>query len=364
MDKVQRVGIVGASASGGWAKMSHVPAVQRLTELELSAVAGSSQKSADKSAEAFGAKQAFGDALALVRDPDVDLVSVCVKVPDHRELVLAAIEAGKAIYCEWPLGRDLAETRELADAAEKAGVHAAIGLQARQNPAVRRAVELLAGGAVGRVLCARVHSTAAAFGPEVGESSLYLEDAANGATLLTIQGGHTLDLTAALLGGLADAGGLLSRQYPQIEVGDAKEKRPRMIHDHVLAQARSSDGAPACVEVAGGRPTGETPFRLEITGDQATLALVGGAAPGFQAGRLTLTLDGEPQDVDEGETAALPDAAVNVAGVYALLRDDIADGTRRAPDFAHAVRLTRLIGDVAESSASGRRAEAGDWPRP
>ena len=58
----------------------------------------------------------------------------------------------------------------------------------------------------------------------------------------------------------------------------------------------------------------------------------------------------------------MPDMAANVAGIYAALRDDIANGTSTAPDFDHAVRLTRLISDLLSSSRTGIRAAAVDWP--
>ena len=99
------------------------------------------------------------------------------------------------------------------------------------------------------------------------------------------------------------------------------------------------------LEVAGGR-TKETPFHLDLIGEAGHLRLDGGASRGLQSGRIGLVRDGVRQQVDEGELAALPDAAVNVAGVYASLRDDIAAGTRTAADFEHALRLTHLVETV------------------
>src|ERR1700733_2194687 len=118
MAKSLRVGIIGASEDRGWAKLSHVPAVRQLADLELVAVASGSQAKADAAAKAFGAKASYADGKDLVGDPNVDIVVIAVKVPDHRELVLAALAACKHIYCEWPLGRDLAETKELTAAAQ------------------------------------------------------------------------------------------------------------------------------------------------------------------------------------------------------------------------------------------------------
>jgi len=89
------VGIIGASAEGGWAKESHVPAVRALAGLELVAVATTSQSNADAAARAFGARSGYGDAAAMFRDSAVELVAIAVKVPAHRDLVLGALAAGK-----------------------------------------------------------------------------------------------------------------------------------------------------------------------------------------------------------------------------------------------------------------------------
>ncbi len=297
-----------------------------------------------------------------MRDPAIDIVTIAVKVPDHRDLVLAAVAAGKQLYCEWPLGRDLAEAEALACAARAAGVHAAIGLQARLNPAARRARELIASGAIGRVLSARIVSTTAAFGAEVEPAMAFAEDPAHGVTLATIQGAHTIDLAAAVLGGFSEAGGLVSTQFPEVTVGENAATRARCIPDHVLLQGRIAGGAPVCIEVAGGRPANAVPFRFEVIGEAGSLGLDGGAVRGFQSGRLTLRRNGEVQRLEEGELAGLPEAAANVAGLYAALRDDIRHGSFTVPDFDHAVRLTRLVDDLLTSSATGTRTAARDWP--
>src|SRR5579872_6065373 len=107
MTKALGVGIIGASAERGWAKLAHVPAVQRLAGLELVAVASGKQAKAGACAQRFRAEAGYADGRQLIQDPKVDIVTIAVKVPDHRELVLAALAAGKNIYCEWPLGRNL-----------------------------------------------------------------------------------------------------------------------------------------------------------------------------------------------------------------------------------------------------------------
>lgn len=362
MSTVLRVGIVGASAHGGWARESHVPAVRQLDGLELVAVATNSRTTADAAASAFGVPDAYASGLELARAPDVDLVAVCTRVSDHRAIVLAALAAGKHVYSEWPLGRNVAEAEEMAAAARAAGVHTAVGLQLRGSPAVRRARELIAAGTIGRLLSASVYSSTAGFGPDVPAPFAYLEDPGSFANLVTIQGGHTIDLALATAGAVADASALLSRQYPDIRVGDAGEKRSRVTFDHLLLQGRLAADAPLSLEVAGGRPPHDTPFHFDLVGERGVLRLEGGAMRGLQSGRLTLSRDGAPQTVDEGELAALPDAAANVGGVYAALRDGIRGGSSRVADFDHAVALTRLVTDLFDASATGTRKTAVGWP--
>jgi PAS domain S-box-containing protein len=108
------VGIVGANAPKSWANVSHVPAINGLSGLRLAAVATRNEQSARKAAEAFGADRWFADPLAMIGDDQIDVITISVNVPAHRKLVLAALSAGKAVYCEAPLGRTVAEAQRLA----------------------------------------------------------------------------------------------------------------------------------------------------------------------------------------------------------------------------------------------------------
>ena len=358
--KTLRVGIIGANAERGWARESHVPAVQHLDGLELAAIANKGQEAAEAAAAAFGVSKAYGDAAALIHDPDIDLITVATTLPTHHALITQALAAGKHVYSEYPLGVGVAESQELAAAQTKAGVHAAIGLQARGNPAVRRARTLIASGAIGRPLAVRVYSPTIGFGPKTQPAEAYTEEPQTGVNLVTIQGAHTLDLVIALLGELIAISGLATTQFPMIQVGEGAPQQRRTF-DHLLVQARLANGAAASIEVIGGRPAG-TPFELEIVGDRGTLALDGGAMRGFQAGLLKLSLNGVPDDAT-ATGSDLSESAANVAGIYATLRDDIAQGTRNVTGFAHAVQLARLIDAAMSSSREGKRLPAADWPK-
>src|SRR5919107_4909672 len=93
-DSKIRVGIVGASASRGFASIAHIPALRALPQFEIAAVCTTRQETAEAAARIYGAPLAFSDPETLARHPEVDLVTVSVKVPDHYQPVMAAIEAG------------------------------------------------------------------------------------------------------------------------------------------------------------------------------------------------------------------------------------------------------------------------------
>src|SRR5258708_37015694 len=112
-----RVGMGGASVTeggSGWGTNAHVPALKALPHYELKAVCTSHEDTAKASAAAFGAERAFHRFSDMAAHPEVDLVVVCVRVPGHRELVVAGLLAGEPLFCEWPLGANLAEGGEMA----------------------------------------------------------------------------------------------------------------------------------------------------------------------------------------------------------------------------------------------------------
>src|SRR6202795_3704290 len=151
-DSTLGVGIIGVNPEWGWAATAHIPALRALPNYEIRALSAHSAESARAAGDLFGVRAVFSDHEQLVVQQDIDVVAVTVKVPHHRELVSAALAAGKAVYCEWPLGRDLDEARAIAARAAEWGVRTVVGLQARQSPAIEFVRELLSDGYVGEVL--------------------------------------------------------------------------------------------------------------------------------------------------------------------------------------------------------------------
>src|SRR5438046_2826696 len=197
------VGIIGVNPAWGWAATAHIPALRAWPHYELRAVSAASAEAARAAGDAFGVAAVYSHHDELVARPDVDVVAVTVKVPHHRELVSAALAAGKAVYCEWPLGRDLDEARAMAALAAEKGVRTVVGLQARQAPAIQFVQELLNEGYVGEVLSTTMVGLSIQ-GDVVVKANAYMLDETNGATLLTIAVGHSLDTLNHVLGEFVD----------------------------------------------------------------------------------------------------------------------------------------------------------------
>jgi predicted dehydrogenase len=353
-----RVGIIGADTKASWAKLSHIPAITGLPALKLAAVATRNEQSAREAAEAFDAERWFSDPFAMIRDDLIDIVTVAVKVPAHRALVLAALEAGKAVYCEAPLGRDTAEAEEMARAARSR--HTAIGLQGRLNPSLRRARQLISSGKIGRPLSARVVAKTMGFGPEMASRIGLLNKGSSGANMLTITAGHTLDAVEALLGPIVDADARAEILWPTVILMDTGERSARETPDHAGILGKTQSGAVFTAEIAGAVAPTDIGFSFVVTGSEGWLGLGSHHPYGFQAGDLKLAANvafDKPEEAAVG--GGMMGAAINVAEVYAHLARDLMEGNYTTPGFDHALHNARLIEAVARAADQGMRQKLG-----
>jgi predicted dehydrogenase len=348
-----RVGIVGANAERGWGRDAHLDALRALPDrYRIAAVSARDRAGADAAAAHFGADEAFGDSLAMVRSPGVDLVVVTVKVPEHRGVVLAALAAGKHVYCEWPLGVDLAEAEEMA-AAVPPGVHAVIGLQGIQAPAIRVVSQAVRDGAIGRLQLLRGFGSAAAWGAESPPHYAYLQDKRNGATLETIGGGHSLASIEALVGPYAKVDARNSILRKKVRVTGTDEFVDRTCADHMLITGLHDNGCVSSLEVIGGSP--DRPALFELIGEKGWIRVTGTVNGTCQIAKLTVEASVPLEELPEPVAPALVGPPANVAETYAVLAREIEEGTFTLPDFARAVRLTRLLDAIDAASDTGRR---------
>lgn len=347
-----RVGIVGANPERGWARDAHLDALRALSGFEISAVSARTKSNAERAAVHFGARLAFEDSLALAVSPDVDVVAVTVRVSEHRAIVLAALDAGKHVYCEWPLGRDLVEDREML-AAVRPGSHAAIGLQGLQAPALRAAVELIRSGRIGKPRVLRVFGSAAPWGAQTNEVEEYLQDRTTGATLESIGGGHTLAPVEQLVGKYIELDARCTTFRKQIPVAGTDRTVERTCADHMSITGLHDSGCVSMVEVMGGMPESKTAL-IELEADEGWLR-VSAERPGTcQIASLTIEAS-VPVLVPSPVAPQLSGPSANVCEAWALFERDLREDIFTLPDFAVAVRLSEVLAAIDRASSSGVR---------
>jgi predicted dehydrogenase len=361
------VGIIGVSPVRGWAAIAHIPALRALPNYEIRALSAHTAESARAVGEVFGVSAVFSDPKQLVTQPEIDLVAVTVKAPHHREFVSAALAAGKAVYCEWPLGRDLDDARAMAVLAAERGVPTVVGLQARQAPAIAFVQELLRDGYVGEVLSTTMVGLSVP-GDVVVRPNAYMLDKANGANVLTVAVGHSLDILSYVLGEFADLSAVSALRRPHITIEETGEQIVKTAADQIAVIGTLASGVTVSVHireaVAGG-----TGFLWEINGTDGTLRITAdGAIPGI----YPLTVAGahgrnEPTELAvpvvlrqkwPALTSLEGAPAYNVGRAYAAFAADLDNGTHTVPDFADAVRRHEVIAAIERSAASGERAQA------
>jgi predicted dehydrogenase len=359
-DKI-KVGIVGATVTtggSGWGANAHVPALQALPGYELKAVCTAHEETAKASAEKFGAELAFHDMNAMVAHPDVDLVTVVVRVPWHKDLVMAAIGAGKPVCCEWPLGAHLAEATEMADAARAAGLPSLVGLQAQSDPAVMYARDLVANGDIGDIVSVNTRVIVNAV-PERGDGRIWQGIRKNGANPMTIPGGHAIDALCYILGEFAEISARVTTRITMWKHAVTGEDFPVDAPDTVSAAGVLESGAEVSYQVAS-VPFNASGTRMEIYGRKGTLVLTSRSV-NIGPSQLLLAIGNDdmaertPPDsyrLIPADMAAGPGR--NVAQAYARFASALQSGTAEAPDFNDAVRRHALIDAMERSHRDGK----------
>lgn len=358
-DKI-RLGFVGANVNSTWASQSHFPALMASPDVELTAVCTTRPESAEEARQAFGAKLAFHDFRTMVASPDIDAVVVVVRVPSHYEATKAAIEAGKHVFTEWPLGRNTAEAEELAALARDKGVQTAVGLQSRVSPALMYVKELIEAGYVGEMLSCHV-TTMRGGGYNLPSSRTWQRDVTLGANTLTIANGHVIDALRFVAGDFARVACIVSTQVKQLYETDTERFVEVTSPDNVRVSGQLESGAAVSVHV-GSVPWAGTGFRMEIYGREGTLVTTGRVSS--QRGEM-LRVQGA-QRSNELQDLEIPERFVyvpsdfplgdpfNVGQMYALFAEAVRTGENRLPTFDVAVDLHRFLDTIRQASEEGR----------
>lgn len=273
MDKpLLRVGLIGSGFMGkahvfGYAtaeKVFDLPA-----RIALHTVADVTDEAAGRAARAFGFARATSDWRAMVSDPAIDVVNITSPNALHKEMALAAIAAGKHVYCEKPLAPSAADALEMTEAAERAGVKTQVGFNYLCNPMLKLAREMIEAGELGEIRGYRgLHAEdymADASGPYT-----FRHDPAGGGALADI-GSHALATAEYLLGPICRVMGDCVTMIAERPDGKGGTKAVE-VDDLGRAFLRFANGATGSIEgnwIATGR---KMQHDFEVYGTKGALA--------------------------------------------------------------------------------------------
>ncbi|MBS1522481.1 MAG: Gfo/Idh/MocA family oxidoreductase [Bacteroidetes bacterium] len=362
MNNEIKVGIIGVSADRGWASVAHIPALNALPEYKLSAISNRNRDAAEKAGTTYNVPHVFETIDDLVNSPDVDLVVVTVKVPHHKELVDAALNAGKNVFCEWPLGNGLEEAEEMLQLANSKGLYGAVGLQSRAVPAINYVRDLVAQGYVGEVLSTSMIGSGIFYGAFIEQASAWAMDARNGAGMIYSTFANSVDALCYTLGEFTELNATAVNRRTETRVIETGEVIPMDVFDQIAVTGILENKAVATIHFRGGMSKG-TNFFWEINGTKGDLVIT---ANGGHPGVFELTIKGSqgekaleiltvPSSYYKVKMDTIQGPAYNVAENYARLASDLIHGTHLSANFEDAVVRHRMIHAIEKAAKTGTR---------
>jgi predicted dehydrogenase len=357
-------GFMGRSHAHAFRAAAGVFELPLVPSLEL--LADVNDEAAAKAAKALGFARSTGDWKALVADPAVDLVDITVPNALHRPIALAAIEAGKPVYCEKPLAPNALEAKQMADAAERKGVKTAVGFNYLKNPMVALAREIVASGEIGEVVSFRgIHAEDYMTDPHAPFT--WRLDPTGGHGVVADLGSHIISIARYVVGPIETVAGQIATVTRARPVAPgAKEMRAVEVDDEARALVTFASGATGSLEaswVAAGR---KMTLAFEVTGSKGTVAV-----DHERLNELKLYTTGQPKGREGFKTIlAGPEHAfykefcpapghqlgfndIKTIEVRALMMA-LAGGPKFMPDFREAYEIQRVVDAIVQSAREKR----------
>ena len=360
------IGLVGsgfmgrchANAFSAVAGIFDLPVVPRKVML-----ADAGEELAGRMARALGFERSTADWQALVEDDEADIIAITAPNALHEPIALAAIGAGKTIYCEKPLSTTVESAARMTHSAEAAGVITSVGFNFLRNPVIRFARELLEGGEIGEVTGFRGrHAENYMASPEVPHS--FRTDPAGGGALADI-GSHIISLARYLLGPVAEVSGDCRTIHAHRPVaGGGGGRRPVEVDDMTHALLRFESGVSGSIE-ANWAATGRTmDLSFEITGTGGAIRFTqermnelhlyrqDGPRSGFTR------IEAGPEHQPYGQFCPAPGHQLGFNDLKVIevaeLLNAHATGQACSPDFREALEVQQVVEAIA-SSARARK---------
>ncbi|MBO3757603.1 MAG: Gfo/Idh/MocA family oxidoreductase [Thermoproteota archaeon] len=252
-----KVGIIG---SGGIAKV-HAIAYSKINFVKIVAVSDVIKERAETLAKAFNAR-AYTSYEKMIKENDLEIVSVCTPPFTHRDIVLDVIKSNINIICEKPLALNSREAKEMVGEAERRGLYFGVDFQNRLLPQHIKAKELLSEGAIGKLIQARFrvgYDILEAVPPSAPMREWLFDKSKSGGGVLMDIGSHWIDLSRMFVGSEAESvSAEISKNIENIEV-----------EDNAMVLIRFKNSVHALVDVSWTQQNGQWP--VELYGDQGTI---------------------------------------------------------------------------------------------
>ncbi|MBT3269935.1 Gfo/Idh/MocA family oxidoreductase [Candidatus Poribacteria bacterium] len=320
------------------------------------------------------------DPSELISRSDIDIIHVCTPNDSHRELSIAALEAGKHVYCEKPLADDLDGAREMLHVASASGRTHQVTFQYRFVPAIMRAKQLVDEGLVGAPLAFRFCYLHAGYTDGQRPMSWRLDADKSGGGALFDLGSHAIDLVQHLVGDVTRVSAALPTFVHDRPVAAGSDDRaPVHVDDHAVMLMETDTGAVGTVE-ASRVATGTTDdLTLEIHGTNGALkfdlmdpnwlhvydARAGGSPIG---GRRGYTKVQTVQEYPEPASLPSPKATVgwlrfHIASLHAFMTN-VHEGRVGDPSFADGAAVQAVLQAAQTSHQTGSWSEVPEIARP
>jgi predicted dehydrogenase len=274
------MGLIGP----GFVAAHHIDAVRRLGDVDVVAIAGSSQESADRKAREYKVERAYGDFHALIADPDIQVIHNTTPNYLHLPITMAALKAGKHVISDKPLAMNAEEGLKLRETATAAKVAHVVTFNYRGNPLVQQMRGMIAKGETEGVTFVHGHYLQ----DWMADPNVYSwrSDPTKGgvSSALGDIGSHWCDLAEHVSGlkivsVLADVTTVIPTRYSSGSSGeafskhDAAERSPVTVQLEDLASVllRFENGAKGCFSVGQVLPGHKNDLQLELNGRACSL---------------------------------------------------------------------------------------------
>jgi predicted dehydrogenase len=334
----------------------------------LEAVAEATPELTAQAAARFGFHQAAPRWQAIIDNPDIDVVDICVPSALHREIALKAIASGKVVYCEKPVGLSGSEASEVAAAARQAGVASITGYTYLRNPLIGLARKLIEEGVLGDIVLFRgTHNEDYLSDPGAPFSWRCDRAVAGEAGALGDLGSHIISIARHLVGEIASVSAdtriVIAERFA---AKDSTTRRSVSNDDQALALLRFASGVQGYVEASRIASGSKMAINYEIVGTKGALRFEGerggelnlhvaGAAPERAGFTRILTHPAHPfyGQISPGAGHGLSFNDHKAIEVHELM-ELVTKGRPPLTTLDTAARVGAVLDAVIASAASGR----------